>query len=207
MVQQQTYAVNGYKTRRYAKFLMLLVLGGLLIGWTAGTQGEAQSSGTPLPPEVRDWARQAVDQLGVTIREGVFALNVPALSDIQLRAQRVLNVLLGKKSPDYQQRAGDPPGADGVGVLTYLSRMREAIESRAPGNDRLRALLFALNSIQAYLQEAGERVVEISRTREETLARRTLNQLLAFLIAARGSKEDPPSEGGARALLMQLGGP
>ena len=89
----------------------------------------------------------------------------------------------------------------------YLSRMREAIEPRAQANERLRPLLFALSSVQVYLQETLERIQQILRTREEALARRALNQLLAFLIAARGSKEDPPSEGGARALLMQLGGP
>jgi hypothetical protein len=189
------------------KLLLVALLGGLLLGWVAGTPAQAQSSGTPLPPEVRDWARLAVDQLGVAIRVAVFALNVPALSDIQLQAERVLNTLVGKQNPDYLPRAGDPPGSDGVGVLSYLSRMREAIESRAQANERLRPLLFALSSIGVYLQEALQRVAEIRRTREEAQARRSLNQLLAFLVAARGSREDPPSEGGARALLMQLGGP
>ncbi|OGF53096.1 MAG: hypothetical protein A2Z21_05695 [Candidatus Fraserbacteria bacterium RBG_16_55_9] len=191
--------------RTYSKLVLLVLLGGLLAGLTAGTLGQAQST-APWPPEVQQWARQVVEQLSVGIRETVFALPAADLGEIQQRAQRVLNVLVGKQSPDYQTKAGDPLGADGIGVQAYLERLRNAIEPRAQSNDRLRPALFALNILQAYHREALDHIKEILRVNEEGPARRNLNQLLAFLVAARGSSEDPLSEGGARALLIYLGG-
>lgn len=193
------------RQQRYFKLMLLTLLCGMLIGLATGTRGQAQSPGTPLPPEVQQWARQLVEQLSVAIRATVFALPAADLGEIQLRARQVLNVLVGKQSPDYQPKAGDPPGADGVGVQVYLERLRDAIEPRAQTNERLRSLLFALNIIQAYHREALDRIKDILRVNDDGPARRNLNQLLAFLVAARGSSEDPLSEGGTRALLIQLG--
>ncbi len=200
MVQQQH---KRQPMKRISSFVLLILLGGSLFSLTTGTTSQAQAP--TLPPEVNVWARQLVEQLSVAIREAVIALPANELGEIKLRAGRVLNVLVGKQSPDYQAQAGDPQGADGVGVGTYLERLRSAIEPRAQTNERLRPLLFALNMLQAYHRESLDHLREIIGTRNEEAARRNLTQSLAFLVASRGSSEDPLSEGGARALLLQLG--
>jgi hypothetical protein len=188
--------------RRSLQLALLVVLSGLL---AAGGLGQAQSQESPVAPEVRDWARILIEQLGVAIREAVFTLPAPDMRELQLRAARVLNVLVGKQSPDHQTRAGDPLGADGVGVLTYVERLRNAIEPRAQTNERLRPVLFTLNLLQLYQREALERLREMLRGSDDGAARRASHQVLAFLVAARGSNEDPLSEGGgARALLLYL---
>lgn len=182
--------------------LMLLMLFLLLLGGATG--GEAQSQQPSLPPEVREWARQLVEQLSVAIREAVFAPPAPDLDELRLRASRISNVLVGRESPDYQSKAGDPPGADGVGVLVYLERLQQAIEPWAQANEQLRPLLFALDAIRFYSLEALESLQEAMRVDDIHKARRALRRALGFLIAARGSSEDPLSEGGARALLKEL---
>jgi len=189
--------------RRLERWLLLIVLlSGLFVGASLGAWGQASSQA--LPPEAKIWARQAVEQLGVAIREAVFAWPATELDELKLRAGRVLNVLVGRESPDYQGRLGDPPGSDGIGIVTHLKHLQEAIEPRAQQDERLRPLLLALNAIQFYINEARQHLQTALKGRDLHRVQRTLRQSLAFLIAARGSSEDPLSEGGARALLIQL---
>lgn len=180
-----------------------LLLGVVILGGAFGTLGQDQDQ--PMPPEARESAHQAVVQLSVAIRGAVFAWPAASnLEELRLWTARIANVLVGHESPDYQAEAGDLPGSDGVGVLSYLERLRRIIEPKAQAQERLRPLLFALEAIQFNVGQALERLREASHLRDLRLARRALRQALAFLIAARGSSEDPLSEGGARALLLQL---
>jgi len=191
-------------TRRAGLSLLVgLLLGGLL----ALGQGEAQSqaSRAEIPPEARDWARAAIEQLSVAIREAVFAWPASDLRELRLRAARVLNVLVGEKSPEFRAPAGLPPGADGVGLLVHLERLQEALRGPAErGNERARSLLFALEMVQYYVAETREALNAVGRAEGLPRARRAFRQALAFLLAARGSREDPPSEGGTRALYREL---
>jgi len=178
---------------------MMVLLGGLLISGPVRSQ-----QGTALPPEARAWAQGAVEQLSVAIREAVFAWPASDLEELRLRAGRVLNVLVGHESPNYQGRLGDPPGADGVGVLTYLERLQGIIEPRAQEDERLRPLLFALDAIRFYADQSLEHLQDALQGKDLRFTQLTLRRALAFLISARGSSEDPLSEGGTRALLIQL---
>lgn len=146
-----------------------------------------------------------MEQAGVAIREAVFAWPASDLRELRLRAARVFNVLVGEESPEYRAEAGFPPGADGVGVLVYLERLQRALSGPAEqGNERARSLLFALGMVQYYTAEAKEALSVAGHADGLPRARRAFRQGLAFLLAARGSREDPPSEGGIRALYREL---
>ncbi len=182
-----------------------LLLGGLVLSGMATTL--AQAGNPPWLPEARAQARSAIEQFGVAIREAVFAQTAPDIQELKLRAARVLNVIVGRASPQYQSQAGDPPGADGEGILTHLQRLQEVLEPQARGNERLRPLLFALQQVQAFSEDARGRLLEMSRLQDLRAVRRTMRLALALLLAARGSQEDPLSEGGTRALLKALESP
>jgi len=177
------------------------LLGLVILAGAVGTLGQDQ----PLPAEARESARGAVAQLSVAIRGAVLAWPAAAdLGELRLWAARIANVLVGRQSPEYQPGAGELPGSDGVGVIVYLERLRKIIESRARADERLRPLLFALDGVRFNVDQALERLREASRIRDLRPARLALRRALAFLIAARGSSEDPLSEGGARALYREL---
>ncbi len=187
---------------------LIVLIAFLMLGFTIGLGGEAQQSQPPqVPPEAREWIGQTVEQLSVAIREAVFAPASSDLNELRVRAARVLNTLVGHESPEYRADVGDPPRADGVGVLVYLRRLQEVLEPYARENDRGRAWLFVLETIQFFSAEARDRLGEALHLRDPVKARRAIRQALAFLIATRGSSEDPLSEGGARALWIQLRNP
>lgn len=192
------------------RVVLSLLVGLLLGGLLALEQPEAQSQAprAPIPPEAREWAHSAIEQLSVAIREAVFAWPASDLSELRLRAARVLNVLVGEESPEYRAQAGRPPGADGVGAIVYLERLQRALSGPAEqGNEQARSLLFALGMVQYYAAEAKEALSAAGHADGLPRARRSFRQALAFLLAARGSREDPPSEGGVRALYRELEGP
>jgi hypothetical protein len=179
-----------------------------MLGFTLGLGGEAQQSQPPqVPPEAREWVRQTVEQLSVAIREAVFAPASSDLDELRVRAARVFNTLVGHESPEYRADVGDPPGADGVGVLVYLRRLQEVLEPYARENERVRAWIYVLQTLQFFSLEAVDRLNEALHVRDPAKARGAIRQTLAFLIATRGSSEDPLSEGGARALWMQMRNP
>ena len=195
--------------KKASRSAVLSLLVGLLLGGLLGALGQveaqSQASRAEIPPEAREWARVAIEQASVAIREAVFAWPASDLRELRLRAARVFNVLVGEESPEFRAEAGLPPGADGVGVLVYLARLQRALSGPAEqGNERARALLFALGMIQYYAAEAKEALSAAGRAEGLPRARRAFRQALAFLLAARGSEEDPPSEGGARALYREL---
>jgi hypothetical protein len=184
---------------------LIALLAFLMLGFALGLGGEAQQNQPPqVPPEVREWMHQTVEQLSVAIREAVFAPASSDLGELRVRAARVLNTLVGPESPEYRADVGAPPGADGVGVLVYLRRLQEALEPYARENERVRAWIYVLQTLQFFSIEAVDRLNEALHVRDPAKARRAIRQALAFLIATRGSSEDPLSEGGARALWMQL---
>ncbi len=185
---------------------LISVIVGLAAGVGLLSQAQVPPSGpgSVLPPEVEVQARQAIEQLSVAIREAVFAQTAADLGELKLRAARVLNVLVGRQSPYHQSQAGDPPGADGAGILAHLQRLQELLEPQVRGNERLRPLLFALQQVRAFSEDARGRLIEVPRSRDLGAVRRTLRLALALLLAARGSQEDPLSEGGMRALLRAL---
>jgi len=102
----------------------------------------------------------------VAIREGVFAQATPEVQGLKLRAARALNALVGRQSPSYQQQAGDPPGADGRGALRHVERLQALIEPHARGDERLRPLLFALQQVRGFGEEARVALVETIRSRD-----------------------------------------
>lgn len=175
----------------------------LAFGLIFGIVGQAQAP-SELPPEARQLATRAVDQLSVAIREAVFAWPASEVNELRPRAARMLNVIVGQSSRHHQSEVGDPPGADGVGILTYLERLREVIRSHAQGANRARQLLFSLEIGMTFSQEAQRELLDALRTRDADALRGAVRRALAFLSAARGTREDPLSEGGVRALLAQL---
>lgn len=184
---------------------LIALIAVLTLGFALGLGGEAQQNPRPpVPPEASEWARRTVEQLSVAIREAVFAPASSDLGELRVRAARVWNTLVGRESPEYREDVGDPPGADGVGVLVYLRRLQEALEPSARENDRVRSWIYVLQTLQFFSLEALDRLSEALHVRDPDKAIRAIRQALAFLIATRGSSEDPLSEGGARALWMQL---
>lgn len=189
--------------RRTARLRRVALLVALALGLTIGMIGQAQSAGDGTT-EMRRLAVNAIDQLNVAIREAVFAWPASEVTELRPRAARMLNVLVGPASRHYQADIGDPPGADGVGVLTHLQRLREAIRSHGQGTERNRALLFSLEIALTFGQDAEGKLLSAIRTRDVEALQTAVQHAFAFLSAARGAREDPLSEGGVRALLAQL---
>lgn len=197
----ETSAVGSRASVRFARTLLLT---GLLLGLTMGMIGQAQSF-NPLPSEAKRLAMRTEEQLGVAIREAVFAWPASELEELRPRAARMVNVIVGQDSRHYQSEAGDPPGSDGVGVLVHLDRLRSVIRSNADGTNRARTLLFALEIATTFARDAQGELLQALRARGASDMRAAVRRALAFLSAARGAREDPLSEGGVRALLVHLG--
>lgn len=185
-----------------ARSIVLLML---LLGLTVGVFGGAGSEDLSIPPEAREWTAKAIEQLGVGVREAVFAWPASEPGELKLRVGRILNVLVGRESPLYQPQAGDPPGSDGTGVLIYVGQLQRVLDARSKASDRVRSLLFSLMMVRFFAEEAREELSEAVRARDLRVVRQRIRRSLAFLTAARGNREDPLSEGGLRAMLAAMG--
>ena len=202
MTRGRVHPAHGTVGRKRLGRAALLL--GLIVGLISGMSGQAQSP-NGLPPEARRLAARAVEQLSVAIREAVFAWPASDAPELRTRAARMLNVTVGASHRHYRPEVGDPPGADGGGVIPYLQRLRELIRQHATGDGRERRLLFALEIALSFARQAqGDLVAALRGPVSVDDLRLAGRRSFALLSAARGASEDPLSEGGVRALLAQL---
>jgi len=169
----------------------------LALLWLPGSQGQAGN------PELRALGDKLVEQLNIAVQEALFAvLIVPAAEfgerELKQRAQRTLNILVGKESPDYVPI--EDPG-DGVGAFKYAQQLLRKIRESGLARD----LVFAADTVVFDIAMAIERAKGAIKAPNLNQGQSEMRRAFAFLIAARGSKDDPISEGGARAIRLKLG--
>ena len=193
---------DGQRRRWQIHHWLLLALvfieGGLILGFAQTGQGDFTGP-------VRDESQKAIDQLTLAIRIGLIAPDAATgLSDIKMTIGRILNLLVGPNDPLYQKNVDNPQGADGIGIIPHLNNIQNALQPYANSNAQAQSLLHALVGIEFYTGNASGDLSVALKSQDDGLVRRTLHRLVAFLVAARGSRDDPLSEGGVRAINAQM---
>jgi hypothetical protein len=126
----------------------------------------------------------------------------PNLNAAKLHAQRVINIVQGKNGLDYNPQAGDL--GDGIGALTHAQRFRESIRNTPLAQIFMLGVESVIFDLSAVGLGAVEQAKRALRAPDLNRVRPFLRAARAFLYSARGSKDDPVSEGGARAILARL---
>jgi hypothetical protein len=177
---------------------LVVVEGGLIIGFAQNGQGDFTGP-------VRDESQKTIDQLTLAIRIGLIAPDATSnLGDVKLNMARILNILVGPNDPLYQKNVDNPPGADGIGVIPHLNKIQNVLAPYANSNAQAQSLLHALPGIIFFTNSATDDLSAALKSQDDGIVRRTLHRLIAFLVAARGSRDDPLSEGGVRAINAQM---
>lgn len=166
----------------------------LALLWLPGSYLQGQSAN----PELRVLVDKVVEQLNVAVQETIFAVLSAELGELKQRAQRALNVLVGKESPDYVAAAGNP--GDGIGAIKYAQQLLRKIRESSLARD----LVFAADTIVFDIVMAIERAKGAIKAPNLSQSRSEVRRGFAFLLAARGCKDDPVGEGGARAIQAKL---
>ncbi len=182
---------------RRLQVLMLM----LALLWLPGSYLPGQATN----PKLRLLADKLVEQLNIAVQEALFAvLIVPPAEfgwrELKQRAQRTLNILVGKESPDYVPIEGGP--GDGVGAFKYAQQLLRKIRESGLARD----LIFAADTVVFDIAMAIERAKGVLKASNLNQGQSEMRRAFAFLIAGRGSKDDPVGEGGARAIQLKLRG-
>lgn len=174
---------------------LIVALLGLVVILLMG-QGQAQPSA---PPEMIALAETLAVQLDRALQEASFAWIAATFEDVQANTQRVLNILVGVKSPDYNPIAGD--FGDEVGALDNATALKDMLEE-SPWAD----FAVTAESVMTFARWAKARAKSVLETTEEEPARVEIHQAEAFLRAALACGDDLPTSGGAKAILTALRG-
>lgn len=167
---------------------LVMLLGVLVLNLSLGQQ---------VLPELVELADHLAGGLDIAIQHAVLGRLAADLQDLKIQAHQVLNVLVGRGGPGYDPSFGDP--GDGVGLVTYAHRLVREVAELEQGYQLI------ADNILFFVDSSVEHVQRSIRTGREGEARTELHRALAYLLAARGSPQDLPSEGGARTLQRLLG--
>jgi hypothetical protein len=133
-------------------------------------------------------------------------------SERKEEAQEILNYLIGKKSPDYLATTRPPLSIpkqwDGAGIIEHHDRLIQELENaigrgeiNQPNARLLRASV--LEIAQLIRRAIGITKESLALDNERSLKEK-LVELKTALVAARGSRQDPLLEGGARSVMENL---
>ena len=174
--------------------LRLLLLGLLVALSSPSLSG--QSSATPLAA----LADTTIDQVSIAAEHTVLASLAAGPGDLRLQVHQVLNLLVGKDDPRYAPDIPNPGSREGLLKLVAQLVDRLSAAGKAPDLTKVaRRVLF-------YLNLAGEHAQQALRAQRPAQQAGEVAQLLAFLSAARGAREDPLLQGGLRNLRAALAG-
>lgn len=175
---------------RQIKLVVLLVL--------LFAVGSLQLEGQPPKAELVELVDKIVTQLDVAVQHAILGAFSATLPDIKAKAHQVLNLSVGRGGAGYDPAFGDP--GDGVGLLNYARQLLEKTQNLP----QAQPYRLTVDNIRLFINFAVEHIRKALRTSFGDEARLELRQAQAFFSAARGSKEDLPSEGGARTLQAML---
>lgn len=157
--------------------------------------------GSPDPAELRRMAEALVAQLDLAHQEAVFGMLAPNFGAVKLHAQRIINIIQGKNGPDYNPQVGEI--GDGVGALVHAQQFRGRIRNTPLASVFMLGIENVIFDVSFGAIEQAKRAL---KTPDVNRARPLLRAARAFIYSARGSRNDPVSEGGARAILARLVG-
>jgi len=175
------------------KRLAVMVLVSILIPLTG--QGQAQPSA---PPEMVTLAENLVAQIDRALQEASFAWVATTYEDVQAGSQRVLNLLVGRDSPDFRPIVGD--AEDTIGVMTYAAQLKAMLQD-TPWND----FVVTASAVETFAGWATERAKAVVELVDKEQGRVEIHKAEAFLKAAQGCAGAAlPTAGGARSILAVL---
>lgn len=157
-------------------------------------KGQAQP---PIPEGAVQLATEVVAKLERALQEVSLAWTTPTLSDLQVGAQRFLNLLVGENDPDYNPIAGD--AAAGAGILKNTMALKGMLAETA-----WQDFVVTAESVLTFAGWAGVNAKAVLQMSDEALARVEVHKAEAFLRAALGCGEALPTKGGAVTILNAL---
>jgi len=160
--------------------------------------GSLHLEGEPPKAELIELVDKIVTQLDIAVQHAILGAFSATLPDIKAKAHQVLNLSVGRGGAGYDPAFGDP--GDGVGLLNHARELWEKTQNLP----QAQAYRLTIDNILLFINFAVEHTRKALRTPKEEEARREMRKVQAFFTAARGSKEDLPSEGGARTLQAIL---
>ncbi|OGF56311.1 MAG: hypothetical protein A2Z21_03950 [Candidatus Fraserbacteria bacterium RBG_16_55_9] len=150
-----------------------------------------------------DLITKTIEQLDLALEQVVYAHVRFPIEDLKSHAHVALNLLEGRRGSDYDPSYSDP--GDGIGVVNYVQRIRQAPEiQRAPEETRV-VLENALDNVSLYLEQAMNHTLTALKQTQLTPAQGEMRQVLAFLSAAKGRENELTAAGGLLALKTRLG--
>ena len=150
-----------------------------------------------------DLITKTIEQLVLALEQVVYAHVRFPIEDLKSHAHVALNLLEGRRGSDYDPSYSDP--GDGIGVVNYVQRIRQAPEiQRAPEETRV-VLENALDNVSLYLEQAMNHTLTALKQTQLTPAQGEMRQVLAFLSAAKGRENELTAAGGLLALKTRLG--
>ena len=161
-------------------------------------QGQWQISFSKLK-EVVD---KAAEQARLAVQHTLLGALSPTLSDLKLHACHVLNIIVGKGSADYDPSCSDP--GDGFGLMNYSKEIQKLIAD--PEYRERERWSWPAENYVIWLGVVITLLKKVRETADVNEARQAMRQVLAFLKATQGCKDDPATEGGLRTLQARLGG-
>lgn len=174
--------------QRLLLVMLLLVASGLSL------------NGQTPPPPIVALTDATIDQVGVAIEHTVLASLAAGPEDLRLQVRQVGNVIVGQDDPRYDRSVPNP--GDGQGILKRVQQLADQLSS----NDQTPDMARVARRVVGYINLAIDHAQQALRAQRPEQINNEVAQLLAFLSAARGSREDPLLEGGLRNLRAQLGG-
>lgn len=184
---------NIKKVKWMMKRIKLAVLLALLLA-----VGSLQLEGQLQKAELIGLVDKIVAQLDLAVQHAILGAFSATLPDVKAKAHQVLNLSIGRGGPGYDPTFGDP--GDGVGLLNYVRQLFEQTQNLP----QAQPYRLTVDNVLLFVNFAVEHTRKALRTPRGDEARLELRQAQAFFSAARGSKEDLPSEGGARTLQALL---
>jgi hypothetical protein len=130
---------------------------------------------------------QALGQLDLALEQAVYAHIRFPLEDLKTHAHNVLNVLEGRSGPNY-----DPAylEGDGVGVLSYVQKIRQTPEIQDATAETQVTLQRAFDNVSFSLEQAIAHTLNAIRETQLSAAQSEMRQALAFLSAAKGRENE-----------------
>lgn len=170
----------------------------LLVALLIAASGLSLSGQAP-PPAIVALADTTIDQVGIAVEHTVLASLAAGPNDLQLQVRQVFNVLVGQDDPRYDRSTPNP--GNGQGILKLAQQLADQLS----GNDQAPDMAKVARRVVGYINLAIEHAQQALRVQRPEQVNNEVAQLLAFLSASRGSREDPLLEGGLRNLRAKLG--
>jgi plastocyanin len=161
----------------------IVVVGGLAIYYVRYLAPEPVLV-NPLTPFVH-----AVDDVQIHSDEMAVAASRGELATAKRHAEHLVNLIVGKSSPDYGDVDGDgnieDPG-DGIGAVVYLQRVRNAVGQSGGDPTKANAILDQINAVLTHIVAYAKVVVKAQDTAGLT---QPVQESSTLVVLLRGSSD------------------